>query len=177
VSILSPEHLLLAICAHSTKHMWERLGWICDVALLLGGLQKPDWDKAMCLAQRVRAERMLLLGLFLANDLLEAPLPAEINSRLQADHAIKWLAQRVRQRLFRAPGYRYEVLESFPFYFRLREGLRDKIQCCIQLTFAPGPGDWGSRRFPPALSILYQLFRPFRLVGKYVMDQKRHNVS
>ena len=177
VPILSPEHLLVAICAHSTKHVWERLGWICDVASLLEGLQKPDWDKALRLAQRVRAERMLLLGLFLANDLLDAPLPAEIYSRLQADPAIKWLVKRVRQRLFRAPGYRYEVLESIPFHLRLREGLRDKILYCMQLTFAPGPEDWGSRRFPPSLSILYQLFRPLRLVGKYVIDQQRHNVS
>ena len=32
---LSLENLLLVRCAHGSKHLWERLGWICDVAELI----------------------------------------------------------------------------------------------------------------------------------------------
>src|SRR5262249_15320117 len=32
VSTLSPEHTLLLLCSHGSKHAFERLGWICDVA-------------------------------------------------------------------------------------------------------------------------------------------------
>jgi hypothetical protein len=32
---LSAEQLVLFLCAHGTKHLWERLGWICDPGRLL----------------------------------------------------------------------------------------------------------------------------------------------
>jgi hypothetical protein len=35
VPTLSPEDTLLILCAHGAKHLWERLGWICDVAELV----------------------------------------------------------------------------------------------------------------------------------------------
>jgi len=32
---VAPEDSLLILCAHSSKHLWSRLGWICDVANLI----------------------------------------------------------------------------------------------------------------------------------------------
>jgi hypothetical protein len=43
---LSLENLLLVRCAHGSKHLWERLGWICDVAELIRvRKEKSDWEK------------------------------------------------------------------------------------------------------------------------------------
>jgi hypothetical protein len=175
VPVLSPEHLLLAVCTHSTKHMWERLGWIADVAALLDRRPEMDWGKAMDLAQRAQAERLLLLGLFLAKDLLGAALPGEVRLRLEAYPQVKSLAPRVRRRLFRTPGYRYELLETIPFHFRLRQGLGNKMRYCVHLAFSPSPEDWVSRRLPASLSSLHALLRPFRLLGRHLigLDRKR----
>src|ERR1051326_440923 len=35
VKTFSAEDLLFALCVHGSRHLWERLGWICDVAELL----------------------------------------------------------------------------------------------------------------------------------------------
>ena len=35
VKTLSAEDLLFSLCVHGSRHLWERLGWICDVAELL----------------------------------------------------------------------------------------------------------------------------------------------
>jgi hypothetical protein len=174
VPTLSPAHLLLAVCAHSTAHVWDRLGWICDVAALLESHPGMDWGKVIKLAHGAQAERMLLLGLSLAHDLLGTPLPDRVCLQLQTDPALKPLARRVRQRLFRAPGYRYEMLESIPFHWGVRERLRDKITYCFHLGFTPSQEDWACRRLPPSLSFLHVVFRPFRLMGKYVTGLGRN---
>src|ERR1041385_741670 len=35
VKTFSAEDLLFSLCVHGSRHLWERLGWICDVAELL----------------------------------------------------------------------------------------------------------------------------------------------
>jgi hypothetical protein len=35
VKTLSAEDLLFSLCVHGSRHLWERLGWICDVAELI----------------------------------------------------------------------------------------------------------------------------------------------
>ena len=43
VSSLAVEDLLLYLCVHATKHRWERLKWLCDIAELLRARQDIDW--------------------------------------------------------------------------------------------------------------------------------------
>src|SRR5207249_3213245 len=75
VHTLAPEPLLLFLCPHGAKHMFERLGWICDVARFLIVTPDLDWPAILAPARRTRALRQLLLGIRLAADLLSAPLP------------------------------------------------------------------------------------------------------
>lgn len=169
---LSPEVLLLAICVHNTKHMWGRLGWICDVAALVDSQPRLDWGKVLGLAQEVGNERMLLLGLFLANDLLGTSLPEEIRERWRPDLTVQFLAGRVKERLFQETGWR-TLLKSIPFHILAKERWRDKIRYCLHMPFTPTASDWEHCRFPDSLPMLYYLMRPFRLVGKYVFGLEK----
>jgi hypothetical protein len=169
---LSPEVLLLAICVHNTKHMWARLGWICDVAALVDSQPRLDWGKLLGLAQEVGNERMLLLGLFLAKDLLGTSLTSDICERWGADPTVKFLAGRVKERLFQETGWR-TLLKSIPFHILAKERWRDKIRYCLHMPFTPTASDWGHCRFPDSLAMLYYLMRPFRLVGKYVFGLEK----
>ncbi|HEY9285601.1 MAG TPA: nucleotidyltransferase family protein, partial [Pyrinomonadaceae bacterium] len=69
---LAVEDLLLALCVHGSKHRWEQLSWVCDVAQLLS--KNPNLRAAELLerAGRGGCRRMLLLGLRLAHELLGA---------------------------------------------------------------------------------------------------------
>src|SRR5438105_3870171 len=60
VKTLAPEDLLVALCVHGTKHFWERLAWVCDVAELLNSNPGLDWQLALGLARASHVERMLL---------------------------------------------------------------------------------------------------------------------
>ncbi len=74
ISVLSPPHLLLFLCAHGTKHEWSRLRWICDVAQLLQNLDAGDAREVVALARLTRTRRILAVGLRLAHRILGADL-------------------------------------------------------------------------------------------------------
>src|SRR5947209_5804084 len=56
VRCLSTEDLLLALCVHGTKHMWERLAWVCDVAELSNARAGLDWVSVLRRAQDSHTE-------------------------------------------------------------------------------------------------------------------------
>jgi hypothetical protein len=60
----SPEDTLVILCVHGTKHVWERLGWICDVAELIRAHPAMDWQRVMALANRPRVCVWCNLGSF-----------------------------------------------------------------------------------------------------------------
>ena len=69
------EKLVLALCIHGTKHAWERLKWICDVGNLLRANPELNWSEISRAAVQSGAERALTMGLWMAHQLLAAPLP------------------------------------------------------------------------------------------------------
>src|SRR5262249_47194927 len=101
VSSIAAEDLLLLLTAHGTKHGWERLAWICDIAELLRARPEMAWKQVLEQADRLGSKRMLFLGLLLAQDCLGAAVPEEVRNHLQADSVVRVLAAEVRQRLFR----------------------------------------------------------------------------
>jgi hypothetical protein len=96
---LSSEDTLILICDHATRHHWNRLAWICDVAMLLGS-KSLNWDFVMDQASEWRSKRILLLGLFLANGLLGAPLPNDVHGIVANDRPVRALASEVVNHLF-----------------------------------------------------------------------------
>ena len=101
---LGREDLLLLLCIHGTKHLWERLSWICDIADLLrledGDEKRFDWDRLQQLAERFAVRRMVALGLILAHEILDAPLPPEMIQWAHAQKRVQVLAAHIGERLF-----------------------------------------------------------------------------
>ena len=85
VYTLPPEELLILLCLHGGKHHWKRIGWICDVAQVIRTSPQLDWDRVKELATRLRRQRSLWLGVELARQLLDAPVPQAVTAQLQAD--------------------------------------------------------------------------------------------
>ena len=96
---LAPERLLLFLCAHGTKHIWERLGWICDVARLLQVEPDMDWSGLFIQAAQTDTSRMVLLGLILASELFGVELPAAAADRARQDPRPGTLAGKLKVRL------------------------------------------------------------------------------
>jgi hypothetical protein len=167
VPSLAPEHLLLFLCAHGANHCWERLAWICDIAELLRSQPALDWPTLMERARAAGGERMLLLGLRLAQDLLGARLPPRIADRAQRDRIVSLLACQVRARLFAPAEQPLGLFESAFFHLRARERWRERIQYCLGVATITTAEDWALVALPAPLAFLYSLIRPFRLAGTY----------
>ena len=91
---------MLILCMHGAKHLWKNLGWICDVAELLRGQPALNWDQVRHEARRLRSERLLQLGLQLAERLLQAPLPSDVLREARRDAIGRVLADQVFRHLF-----------------------------------------------------------------------------
>lgn len=168
----SSEDLLLILCVHGSKHLWTGLDWICDVATLINHCQNLAWDRLMRQAENFGCVRFLLLGLYLAHDLFDLALPAEILQSIRNDSVIAGLARQVCARLFSEPYAEPSGREKFVFLMCARERLRDKTQFLLRRAVMPTARDVRFMQFPVSLAHLYLLLRPIRFVREMIVPLK-----
>jgi hypothetical protein len=161
----SPECLLIALCIHGAKHHWERLMWLCDVARLVS---KPglEWDAAASIAAASRCRRPLILGLYLAHELLGAEVPDAMLEQARRSTSMQALARQVRERMFADDSRPYTALESCSFHFRLA-GFRGGLRYAMGVLLVPTDADWNWVVLPRELGWLYYPLRLIRFAWKY----------
>jgi hypothetical protein len=171
VPALGDEDLLLALCVHGSKHTWSQLSWICDVAELIHARPGLDWRAMVERSRRLEAERMLALGLHLADSLLGAQLPPQAVTLVDSDREIEGLAQDVARKLFvetRRLAASQQSLLLKDFHLRLRESRWRRLRHLARTALIPTHEDWAALALPRSLSFLYYLTRPLRLTAKHV---------
>jgi len=177
IPTLSPEDTLLILCAHGSKHLWERLGWICDIAELIRVSKNLRWEQTMAQARALGSERMLLVGLFLASELLGSVLPEEVSERVHADPIVRSLARQVSEQLFRdannLPGL-FKGAYFHPLHLMMQERIPNKIRYCIRAATTQTVEDWELLSLPNFLFPFYYVLRPIRLTRKYVPRIVKH---
>lgn len=166
--LFAPEHLLVYLCAHGSKSLWARLRWISDIAELLAkDLDTAFWQRLEHVAKKSNSERMLLTGLRLAHQLLNAPLPEAIKARIQTDTNVVKLTQEVVDHLFLAANRNKLVQNPRSFHLRMRERFIDRLPYFFhlaQLWIKPSQKDFEIVRLPAPLHFLYLFIKPFRLL-------------
>jgi hypothetical protein len=166
VSSLSPEDMLLFLCAHGASHYWSRLAWLCDVAELIRH-QQIAWEIVLEQSRKLGSERIVLLGLLLVHNLLGTVIPEGILEQLQIDRSVKALANQVCTRLFLAPTEDTNLLSRTLFHLRVRERWQDRMRYCLRLATLTTLEDWALFPLPGSLSFIYTLIRPIRLLVTY----------
>ena len=140
VSNLKIEDYLIVLCMHGSRHQWERLAWLCDIAMLLHTYPTLDWENAIATAKQWGAQRMLYLGLYLAHTWLGATLPVSVLQKVLSDSAVSDLAIQVDERLFKEGSQRF--LAATRYQIQARERWQDKATCAQSLA------QWMLRGFP-----------------------------
>ncbi len=173
------EDLLLLLCVHGAKDDWCRLKWISDIAELLRLNQDLNWQAVIEQAKKLRSTRILYLGLLLAKDLLDGPLPAEIWEKVQSDSVALELGNQRLRYLFTEQPLKGEYRKKrSSYYSKLREKTKDKIPVFLHFLlldslsainpilsiFRPNAKDREMVDLPRSLSFLYYLVRPVRIV-------------
>jgi hypothetical protein len=162
----APEDLLLILSVNGAKDMWNRLEFISRIAELLRRYPEIDWQNTFARARELGAERMLLMGLFLAHHLLGASLPEDVLERVQETRILWSMASQVCERLFSRPEAMPTLLELTRFRLRSRERVRDRVSYCLKRALTPTHQDLENLTLPTSLEFLYPLVRPFRLIRR-----------
>ena len=140
-----PEDLLFVLCMHGSKHQWELLKWLVDVAELLRIRSDIDWREVTKNAREAGAERLLDLGLFLANDLLDAPLPPRILEAIRRKPSVTGLAQEICENLLVLEPCTVSTWARLDFLARAADRLKSNVS---------------RRALIPAYFVLHRLIRP-----------------
>ncbi|NER81951.1 MAG: nucleotidyltransferase family protein [Leptolyngbya sp. SIO1D8] len=180
---LCPEDLLLYLCVHGAKSLWERLVWICDVAELVKANPEINWEALLAKAQAAKIERMLLIGLRLTQQLLGTPLPAIVEARIEADSEAKTLANQVHHNILSGKCGLTTTLTFEKLRFQCRTLSSSQEQMCylmrcfyrhgltpIRRLLKPTVKDSCFIKLPIPLHFLYYLIRPVRLFSNVVMN-------
>ena len=162
---LSADDLLFSLCVHGSRHLWERLGWICDVAELIRR-HELNWPALLRRASETDSERMFLLGVHLAQKLLQTELPSEVKQRCAADARLDSLATNIIEHLFNGPTHIPATsTEIFKYNIGVRKSLAARARYFVHML-RPTDSDFGTRSLPARLSFAYYVVRPFRLLFK-----------
>lgn len=173
VRAIAPEFLILLLCVHGNKDLWTRLEWVSAIDALLARAAQPDLEMMLKEAEAHGATRVLLLGLALAHELLETPLPTVVLKKLEATPAVSKLAQQVRAQMFVDDPKVPTLAEQVRFHTRSKDGLRDRVVYCARLALTSTPVDWAATGMPASLSFARPLVRPLRLMKKYLLHPVR----
>lgn len=158
------EDLLLALCIHGSKHEWERLSWIRDVARLAGATRDLDYGLALERARAYDCTRILLLGLDVARVVAGATLPRRILDEIQKEPAIAQMTEHVQHVLVNA---RPEVENLWPSLYgmRLHDGVLNRLRYLAGISLPPRPVHIELVALPALTSALYF---PLRWTADYI---------
>lgn len=171
IPTLSPEEELLLISIHGAKHLWDRLGYIADVAAFVSR-QELDWGRVKTAAAEIEAERMLRTALRLAADVLGARLSDGIEAYVQADAVAERLTLQIMRWLPAAGSMQPGIFQRALFRMRMRGGLFSSAAYLLRLTVSPTEEDWADSGGSKRPRFWDALRRPFRLARKYGRDGK-----
>ena len=167
VRTFSTEDNLVLLSVHGAKHLWERLIWVCDLAELFQASPDIDWDTSERAAARLQCRRMWFLGLSLAHDLLDAPLPASVLASIRKDAVVTRLARQVQAKLFAGEPDSPGAPARFLFRLRSYDNLADGFRQCWRVATQPTEDDWRAFPLPPWAAPLHAALRPLGLVKRH----------
>jgi len=163
---LSPEHLLLYLCAHGTKHCWLNLRDICDMACYVS-TPSLDWEQCLALAESANCDLVLKHALLLAQQVLGLKLPPTMQQYCEEDGEAQALANTASAFLFHNGddiGYR----ETLQYHLAFVKGWRAQSSFLFERLFIPAEPDWQQVRLPQPLHFLYYIVRPVRLLLEHL---------
>jgi hypothetical protein len=167
INTFSNEDLLIYLCIHGSKHLWERIEWIKDIDLLIQS-QAIDWNKINNQMEGSGFETMFYLGLYLAGSLFETRFPAQITQYMDKHKKLKELAetlvnswQKQTSENITSTLYKtHTMLKLFP-------GIKEQMLYLHKIILKPSFNEYWFVDLPKSLYWVYYFIRPYLLLKKY----------
>ncbi len=175
IKTLSLEIMIVYLCLHGSKHLWERIEWILDIDKLISSQdEKIDWYKVFELATQMNCKISLFLGLNLSKIFFNTSFNEDINKLLKNKLTInltKEIIAFISKKLLLEEDYKkYQDVNLFQL--KLIESKKEKLNHLIATYFSITKNDYLSFPLPRYLNFLYYFIKPFRVFYKVLVKRK-----
>jgi len=173
IKTLQLDLVLVYLCSHGSKHMWERIEWITDIDRLICNVKSIDWEAVWEYAQKMHSINTLLLGLSLSQELFGTNLPTFIEEKIISHENIQPLKTDTLELLNQNNSTQLQstgiaaMFKKFDYHAKLYDSFWDKAKYYFSTFFKVTPDDILNIDLPKSLYFLYYLLRPFRLGWRY----------
>lgn len=161
----APEMMVLYLCFHGSKHCWQSLKWVCDLAEFIASHPNLDWQEIEQQAKQLKSETMLHLGLLLTHNFYQTAIPESVLETAQRNTRANSLYSQVHRLIFTRC---FTQWEDYAFIFQITDSWQGKLQFLKGLLFTPTAKEWDAVQLPKSLFFLYYLIRPYRLAKEYL---------
>lgn len=155
-SQLSPEWEFLYLAGHAGTHRWQMLKWIADIHDFCAATS-IDWRKMQDMAVRFDLELIVAATLAVCAELYGMPAPPNFPSA-QLPAGVE---------LFPHSLEPTQAWNAPLFYPKLLKRPSEKLRWYLERCFVARQADHRFFHLPAALSFLYFVLRPLRLLGKW----------
>lgn len=181
VLVLSMGDRLLMLCGHGVRNAWSQLVEVCDIAETIPHIAPEEWYEVIDRASTLGTASILRLGVTLAQELINADLPENIQDNLRCDAYLNRLSPEVRARLLDDTDTAFSGPEWLRFQMRGRRHFSEKVRFLWALATTPNVDDLTMRQLPSWLSSFYLIHRAVRLMGKYmhsprIYSRQKHTI-
>ncbi|WP_414468880.1 nucleotidyltransferase family protein [Methanobacterium sp. ACI-7] len=159
--------LLLILFIHAAGHYWVKIKWICDIVEVINNHDNLNWNILIAKAKKLGIKRIMLISLFLANDLLDLRLPEIVSNEVKEDNKIEQIVNKIKNRINSREDYGFTIFNEALLKLRMREDLFNGIKDSFKVSVVPDYKDLEDIKLPSSLIPLYYLYRPIRLLKNY----------
>ena len=160
---LPNDRLLLYLAVHGSKHGWASLHWLYDFAILAMQLTDTQWNKVLNQAKVCSYTAHLMLGLWLAKDLLGLLPPDAVYHQLLQNRPADSVCGMVIHRIVkRNPVTSRERWAHLAYKLRFEPSWAGKRAALVKEW--TDLDEWERVKLPETLYFLYYLIRPFSML-------------
>lgn len=172
VPSLGKEDLLLYLCAHGTKHLWERLEWLAGVSAIAETFDRSNWELFLERTKELSAERIVCLSLRLCHKLFEANYPEFVQTEVLSDGSIDKIVERIEKQYLLPEAKALSFWKNSLYFLRLHKSAFRAAGTAARCAFTPTVLDLkGASESVYARRFLF-LYRPLRLAFNYRKSEK-----
>lgn len=173
VRTLGTEDLLSYFCARAAVDSWTTLYRICDIAEAVRAAREGGLVDALDRARQVRKKRLMLVGLLMAHDLLDVPIPGKVIEEARELSAVVGAAAKGCRAMFRLDGVAPGLLRRDMSLLSVLDTPGARLRFAAFLPLGPGPNDIKLVELPQRLWFLYRLIRVVRASLKWIGESIR----
>jgi hypothetical protein len=170
INTLDYNYLLIYLCVHGSKHLWERIEWIMDLDKLINK-GNFDWNLMINISKELKVYNMFLLGIYLTDELFNTVIPLSVKNEYKLNHKVNKLKIKIlniidSQILYQEKENKIMVLK-FILTMQMFDTKIESIKYIISAIFKPTHYDVYFINIKKPFSFLYYFIRPIRFIISY----------